>query len=77
MTGHGPLGPELSRLPRVDVDADDAVLTRRPLLRCSTEALESLANSHLLEASGGQDVDKLCARQSASDSTRPEIDIFA
>ena len=65
------------RLSRVDVDADDAVLQSRTLLGGSAEALESFANGHLLEASRGQDIDELCTRQSAGDSTRPEIDVLA
>src|SRR5687768_13178355 len=73
----GPNPSRSLRLSRVDVDADDAVLQSRTLLGGSAEALESVANSHLIEASRAQDVDELCTRQSAGNSTGPEMDIFA
>jgi hypothetical protein len=66
-----------ARLSRVDVDADDAVLSSGALLGRAAEALEAFANRDLLEACGAQDVDELCTRQSASDSTSPEIHVFS
>ena len=64
-----------SALPRVDVDADHAILPRGPFLRAALKTIESLDDTDVSESHAAQHVDKLCLRQSTGDSTRPEIDI--
>src|SRR3990172_979028 len=58
-----------------DVDADDAVLPSGAFLRRPREAVKVLAHLHRAEPGRSQDLGKLCRRQSAGDSTRPEIDV--
>jgi hypothetical protein len=60
---------------RGDVDANDAVPTRRALLRGAREAIVSVSQRDAVESRVTKHVDELCFQQSAGDSTRPEIDI--
>jgi hypothetical protein len=59
----------------VDVHTRDTVLTRDPLFRRAAEGIEVLGNANGSETDRLQYHDELCLRQSAGDSTSPEINI--
>src|SRR5690242_7185793 len=60
---------------RVDVDAHDAVLLSRALLRGAAKRIEAFRDANAGEPESAEQLDELCLRQSAGDSTCPEIDI--
>lgn len=66
-----------SRPPRVDVHAGDAVLARDSLLARAQEGIEALAQLHIHETESAEEVEKLSLRESAGDSTGPEVDVLA
>src|SRR5579864_4430601 len=68
-------GQLLRWLSRMDIHTHDAVLAGGPFLGRATETVEALADLDLPEPDRAQDVQKLCHRQSAGNSTRPEVDI--
>ena len=57
------------------VHAPDPVLTRHALFRRTAERIEVLGNASGTEADSLQQRDELCLRQSAGDSTGPQIDV--
>jgi hypothetical protein len=56
------------------IDTRHAVAPCRPFLGCSREAVEPGDDLYVLESRRSKRVDDLCFQQSASNSTRPEID---
>ena len=62
-------------LRRVDVDACHAVLARHLLLGGALERIEPLADLDALEADVLEQPQELCLRQSAADSTGPQVDV--
>src|SRR2546421_13024719 len=59
------------------VDASDAVLASDALLVRGAEGVELLAHTHVTEAGLHEHRDELSLRESAGNSTRPEIDVLA
>ena len=66
-----------SRLAGEDVDAHDLVLARQAFLAGAAKGVELLALLDFVEADGGQDLEELSQRESAGDSTGPEVDVPA
>ena len=66
-----------NRFSRKHVDSVHSILTRRLLLRGRPKAIETRGDTDILKADLRQIVNELCLRQSAGDSTGPEIDIAA
>jgi len=62
-------------LPRKDVGAMDAVFPGCSLLGGRPEAIKSFQDADLFKPHPLEDVDHLCLRQSAGNSTRPEVDV--
>jgi hypothetical protein len=54
-----------------------AVSTRSPLLRGCAEAIKPAGEGDVLQPDLGQISEELCLRQSAGDSTCPQVDIAA
>jgi len=59
----------------VDVDAYDPVFLGDGFLRRAPKAVESLLQDDALKTDLAEKRDELCLRQSAGDSTGPEIDV--
>ena len=59
----------------VDVHARHAVFPGNAFLRCATKTIEALFQADFIKADLVEKCDELCLRQSAGDSTRPQIDI--
>jgi len=59
----------------MNVHAPDTVLPRNPLFRGADKGIEILGNANGCEANRLQYEQELCLRQSAGDSTSPEIDV--
>src|SRR5438132_10506672 len=66
-----------SSLPGENVDAGDAILARDALLARAAERVELLAHRHVTETGLREHRDELSLRESAGNSTRPEIDVLA
>jgi hypothetical protein len=66
-----------ARLAGVDIHADDPVFPGHAFLRCPSKAIEALLYNDVVEAEMPEQRDKLCLRQSAGDSTGPQIHISA
>ena len=64
-------------LASVDVYAGDAVFHGHRLLRRPPKTIEPLLHDDIVEAQMFEKCDKLCLRQSAGDSTGPQVDIAA
>lgn len=62
---------------RKSVDTVHSILARRPLLRSRPKAIKTRRDTDLLKADLRQIFNELCLRQSAGDSTGPQIDIAA
>src|SRR5438874_12416915 len=60
-----------------NIDAGDAVLAGDALLARAAEGVELLAHRHVTETGLRENRDELSLRESAGNSTRPEIDILA
>ena len=71
------LCPSLSGFAGEHVYTVHTVFTSCPFLRSSPETIEARCNTDLLQADFRQIRNDLCLRQSAGDSTGPEIDITA
>jgi hypothetical protein len=67
-------GPS-SRFPRKDIRAVDAVFAGGGFLRRGAEAIEPFQDRNRLEPHSFENLDHLCLRQSAGDSTCPEVDV--
>jgi len=65
----------MSRFVCRDVHADDAVLASGPFLLRPAEWIESMRNPHISKSHRLERAVDLCLRQSAGDSTRPQIDV--
>src|SRR5438093_467328 len=63
------------RLPRVGIHAQHAVFPCDMFLRRATEAIEPFPDSDAAEPDVLKHAKKLCLRQSAGDSTGPEVDV--
>jgi hypothetical protein len=63
------------RLRSMNIDPDDAIFLRDPFFRRPAEALEAFVHHNVLESDLCQQCDELCLRQSAGDSTGPQIDV--
>lgn len=59
------------------VSSTHAVLPGRFLFRGATKAVEVGGYAYVLESQAAQERDQLCLRQSAGDSTSPQIDVAA
>jgi hypothetical protein len=67
--------PPRLRFCSVDIDTQDAILLRNTCFRCPTKAVKAFLHDDASESNLCQQRDKLCLRQSAGDSTGPEIDV--
>src|SRR5262245_41068287 len=66
-----------TRLSGVDVHPDDAVFQGRAFLGRAAKTIEALFDDDIFEPEMPEKRDKLCLRQSAGDSTGPEIDVLS
>jgi hypothetical protein len=66
-----------TRLAGGDIHADDAVFRGDPLLGGASKTIEALLYDDIAEAEVPEQRDKLCLRQSAGNSTGPQIDVAA
>ena len=57
------------------IDADDAVLPGQRLLAGAAERIEPLADGDVAEAGRSEGLEELSLRESAGDSTGPEVDV--
>ena len=64
-------------LARKHIHAVHAELARRFLLGCRTKTIEPGGNVYVLETNMLQIANELCLRQSAGDSTGPQVDVAA
>src|SRR6266542_4477487 len=69
------LARSLPALRRVDVDACHAILARHLLLGRALERIEPLSDLDAVESDVLEQPQELCLRQSAADSTGPQIDV--
>ena len=67
--------PPLSRFPGEQVGSAYSELPCRLLLGGCPEGVEPGGDPHILESQTNPDGDELCLRQSAGDSTRPQVDV--
>lgn len=65
------------RLARVDIHAHNAILSGNAFLGCPTKTVEALLHHDVVKTDLIQKRQKLCLRQSASNSTGPKIDVPA
>jgi hypothetical protein len=63
--------PREYRLPGEDVNAAYAVFASGPFFSCGPEAIEPMRDAHFVEPDPPKNLDQLCLRQSAGNSTRP------
>jgi hypothetical protein len=66
-----------TRLAGVDIHASDAIFCRDSLLGGASKTIEALLYDDSFEAEVPEKRHKLCLRQSAGDSTGPQIDVAA
>ena len=66
-----------NRFSRKHVDSVHSILSRRPLLGSRTKTIKTRCDTNILKADLRQIFNELCLRQSAGDSTGPQIDIAA
>ena len=59
----------------MDIDAHDTVFRGDSFLRRASKAVESLIQHDTSEPDVREERDELCLRQSAGDSTGPEVDV--
>src|SRR5262245_17646089 len=64
-----------ARFRREDIHSDDAILQGHAFLRCSPKTVEVLTHGDIFKADVAKQRDQLCLRQSAGDSTGPEVDV--
>jgi hypothetical protein len=69
------LARSLLALRRMDVDACHGILSRHLLLGGALERVEPLTDLNALEPDLLEQAQELCLRQSAADSTGPQVDV--